>query len=108
MNVPLEDNFADIIGKAQPGLRLSDSELAEKARVNSQTLRKLREGEYDELTLLRVAPVLGLAARALCDLATGNWQPGKIGEVGGLAQFSTSYGGILVNSYLVWEPKTKH
>jgi hydroxyacylglutathione hydrolase len=108
MSIQLEDNFADIIGKAQRGLGLSDTELAEKARVNSQTLRKLREGEYDELTLLRIAPVLGLAARALCDLATGSWQPGKIGEVGGLAQFSTSYGGILVNSYLVWDPKTKH
>src|SRR6266851_10334016 len=106
--IPLEDNFADIIGKAQRGLRLSDSELAEKARVNSQTLRKLREGEFDELALLRVAPVLGLAGRALCDLATGSWKPGKIEEVDGLAQFSTSYGGMLVNSYLVWDTETKH
>ena len=108
MTIQLEDNFADIIGKAQRGLGLSDRELAEKARVNSQTLRKLREGEYDELTLLRIAPVLGLAGRALCDLATGSWQPGKIEEVDGLAQFSTSYDGMLVNSYLVWDPETKH
>ena len=108
MAIQLEDNFADIIGKAQRGLGLSDTELAEKARVNSQTLRKLREGEYDELTLLRIAPVLGLAGRALCDLATGSWQPAKIEEVDGLAQFSTSYSGMLVNSYLVWDPETKH
>ena len=106
--IPLEDNFADIIGKAQRGLRLSDSELAEKARVNSQTLRKLREGEFDELALLRVAPVLGLSARTLCELATGVWKPDKLENVDGLAQFSTSYGGMLVNSYLVWNPDTKH
>ncbi len=106
--IQLEDNFADIIGKAQRGLGLSDTELAEKARVSSQTLRKLREGEYDELALLRIAPVLGLAGRALCDLATGSWKPGKIEEVDGLAQFSTSYGGMLVNSYLVWDTETKH
>ena len=61
--IPLEDNFADIIGKAQRGLGLSDTQLAEKARVNSQTVRKLRAGEFDELTVLRIAPVLGLAAR---------------------------------------------
>src|ERR1700736_2279670 len=106
--IELEDNFADIIGKAQRGLGLSDTKLAEKARVNSQTLRKLRKGEYDELALLRIAPVLGLAGRALCDLARGSWQPGKIEEVDGLAQFSTSYGGMLVNSYLVWDPEAKH
>jgi hydroxyacylglutathione hydrolase len=108
MSIPLEDNFADIIGKAQRGLRLSDSELAEKARVNSQTLRKLREGEFDELALLRVAPVLGLSARALCELANGVWKPDKLENFDGLAQFNTSYGGMLVNSYLVWNPDTKH
>lgn len=106
--IPLEDNFADIIGKAQRGMRLSDTELAEKARVSSQALRKLREGEFDELALLRVAPALGLSARALCELATGGWKPNKLENFDGIAQFSTSYGGMLVNSYLVWNPDTKH
>src|SRR5207237_1117440 len=105
--IPLEDNFADIIGKAQRGLGLSDTQLAEKARVNSQTLRKLREGEFDELTVLRIAPVLGLAGRALCDLATGKWQPKPVRDVDGLAQFTTRFEDMAVNSYLVWNPKTK-
>jgi hydroxyacylglutathione hydrolase len=105
--IPLEDNFSDVISKAQRGLRLSDTELAEKARVNSQTLRKLREGEYDELALLRIAPILGLAARALSDLATGGWQPKKVGEVKGLAAFHTHYHDMAVNSYLVWDLATK-
>jgi hydroxyacylglutathione hydrolase len=105
--IPLEDNFSDIISKAQRGLRLSDTELAEKARVNSQTLRKLREGEFDELALLRIAPVLGLAARALSELATGGWQPKAIPKVNGFAQFHTHYHDMAVNSYLVWDPKSK-
>jgi hydroxyacylglutathione hydrolase len=105
--IPLEDNFADILGKAQRGLRLSDTELAEKARVNSQTLRKLRDGEFDELAVMRVAPVLGLSARALCELAAGGWQPPEIKGLDGLAQFNTSYGGMLVNSYLAWNPNSK-
>ncbi len=70
--IPLEDNAADIIGKAQRGLGISDSELAEKAGLSSQIIRKLREGEFDESALLSVAPILGLDGRALCALAEAN------------------------------------
>jgi hydroxyacylglutathione hydrolase len=105
--IPLEDNFADIIGKAQRGLQLSDTELAEKAGVDAQILRKLRAGEFDEPALVRIAPVLGLNERALCDLARGGWQPEKIEPIDGFAAFSTNYEDMAVNSYLVWDPKTK-
>src|SRR6266705_3738023 len=105
--IPLEDNVADIIGKAQLGLRISDTELAEKARVSSQKIRQVREGDFDELALLRIAPVLGLAARALCELAKGEWHPKKIDERDGLAQFNTHYHGMAVNAYLVWDPASR-
>lgn len=105
--IALEDNFGDIIGKAQRGLGLSDTQLAEKARVSSQKIRTLREGQFDELAVLRVAPVLGLASRALLDLASGRWQPKKIDEVDGLAQFTTRYQDMTVNAYLVWNPDSK-
>jgi hydroxyacylglutathione hydrolase len=62
--IPLEDNAGDIIGKAQRGLGISDSELAEKAGVSAQTIRKLRDGDFDESALLSVAPVLGLDGNA--------------------------------------------
>src|SRR5216684_5304666 len=107
MAIPLEDNVGDIIGKAQRGLRISDAELAEKARVSSQKIRKLREGDFDELALLRVAPALGLAARALCELATGEWHPKKINDREGLGQFNTHYHGMAVNAYLVWDPGSR-
>src|SRR5436189_4126768 len=105
--IPLEDNVGDIIGKAQRGLRISDTELAEKARVNSQTIHQLREGDFDELALLRVAPVLGLAGRALCELAKGEWHPKKIDAQDGLAQFNTHYHDMAVNAYLVWDPASR-
>jgi glyoxylase-like metal-dependent hydrolase (beta-lactamase superfamily II) len=105
--IPLEDNVSDIIGKAQRGLRISDTELAEKARINSQKIRKLREGDFDELALLRVAPVLGLAARALCELARSEWHPKKIEERDGLAQFNTHYHDMAVNAYLLWDPASR-
>src|SRR5207249_5841967 len=81
--IPLEDNFADIIGKAQRGLGLSDTQLAEKARVNSQTVRKLRAGEFDELTALRSPPVPGVAARARSEPAPGSWPQGDTRRHGG-------------------------
>src|SRR5256885_16717260 len=102
--IPLEDNVADIIGKAQRGLRISDSELAEKARVDPEKIRKLRKGDFDELALLRVASVLGLAARPLCELAKSEWHPKKIDERDGFAQFNTHYHGLAVHAYLGWEP----
>src|SRR5205807_2674503 len=71
--IPLEDNVGDIIGKAQRGLGISDSELAEKARVGSETIRQMRDGNFDEPALLSIAPVLGLSGSALCELARGKW-----------------------------------
>src|SRR5206468_4129565 len=57
--IPLEDNVGDIIGKAQRGLGISDSELAERARLSLEKIRALREGDFDEADLMKVAPVLG-------------------------------------------------
>jgi len=94
--LPLEDNAADIIGKAQRGLGISDSELAKKAGVSTQTIRKLRDGDFEEPALLSVAPVLAL----------GEWRPHKIESFDGLAQFTTDYNGMAVNAYLVWKPET--
>src|SRR5215471_899405 len=105
--IPLEDNVADIIGKAQRGLGISDSELAERARISSQTIRKLRDGDFDESALVRVAPILGLDGRALRELANSEWHPRKIEGFDGLKQFNTDYHGMAVNAYLVWNPTTR-
>jgi glyoxylase-like metal-dependent hydrolase (beta-lactamase superfamily II) len=102
--IPLEDNAGDIIGKAQRGLGISDSELADKAEVSAQSIRKLRDGDFDESPLLSIAPVLGLDATALGAIAQGEWRPKKIESLDGLAQFTTDYSGMAVNAYLVWDP----
>ena len=51
MAIPLEDTAADIIGKAQRGLGLSDSQLADKAGITAEQVRRLREGEFDAAAL---------------------------------------------------------
>ena len=80
--ISLEDNAADIVGKAQRGLGISDSELAEKAGVNAQTIRKLRDGDFDESALLSVAPILGWTAKPLPKLRNGEWRPNENRIVG--------------------------
>ena len=105
--ISLEDNVGDIIGKAQRGLGISDSELEKKAGVDLQTIRKLREGDVDEQALQRVAPVLGLSAGPLCELAKGEWRPERIDERDGFAQFNTRYHDMTVNAYLVWDPVSR-
>src|SRR5437016_12828281 len=105
--IPLEDNVGDIIGKAQRGLGVSDSELAKKAGVSLETIRKLREGDVDEQAVRRVAPVLDLSAGPLCELAKGGWRPERIDERDGFAQFTTHYHDIAVNAYLVCDPASR-
>jgi hydroxyacylglutathione hydrolase len=73
--IPLEDNASDIIGKAQRGLKLP--------------------GETDPAKL-------GLNARALRELA--HWHPVER-SLTGVAMFTTPYGEILVNSYVITDGK---
>ena len=48
MNViPLEDNYTDVVGKAQRGLRLSDADLAQRAGISSSELGHFKEGGFD-------------------------------------------------------------
>ncbi len=106
MAIPLEDNFTDILGKAQRGLELSDSQLAEKSGASVEAIRRLREGNFDRATIDQIAPTLQLNADALADLAENRWQPNDA-AVPGLAQFNTPYHDITVNAYLVWDPVSK-
>jgi hydroxyacylglutathione hydrolase len=107
MAIPLEDNVSDIIGKAQRGLGISDSQLAERAGVDAEAVRKLRTGNLEGDAIERVAPLLKLSAAALRKLAAGDWNPERIGDIDGLAMFNTTYGDMTVNAYLVWDPSTR-
>ena len=60
--IPLEDNFDDVIRKAQRGLGLTDSELARRAGLDPAVVRELRGGTFDEAAVRAVAPILRLGA----------------------------------------------
>src|SRR5260370_2854833 len=106
--IELEDNAGDIVGKAQRGLGISDSELGKKSGMSADAVRKARDGQADEATLRAIAPVLDLDPNALVDLAQGQWKPEKVEDFEGLAQFNTSYGGVVVDAHLLLGPATEH
>ncbi|HXI83513.1 MAG TPA: MBL fold metallo-hydrolase [Verrucomicrobiae bacterium] len=105
--IPLEDNFTDIVGKAQRGLNLSGTALAERAGVSLAEVNAVRRGEVDEAVLRKVAGALGLGAEALVASARGAWRPREVGEVRGLGRFNTPFDDMTVNAYVVYDAETR-
>ena len=103
MAIPLEDNFTDIIGKAQRGLGISDGQLAEISGASTDAIRQVRSGKFDLAIAERISLPLQLNAAALADLAQEKFRPPEI-HLDGLAQFNTPYHDMQVNAYLVWDP----
>lgn len=58
--IPLEDNFNDVINKAQRGLKISDADLAKRAEVSLEDLAAVKRGEPIEAVYRRVARHLRL------------------------------------------------
>jgi hydroxyacylglutathione hydrolase len=105
--IPLEDNFNDVIGKARRGLKLGDDQLAKKADVSMAELNEVKQGQFNEEVVRKLAPCLSLGTNALVDLAKKLWRPKNPGTIPGLAIFNTTYEDITVNSFLVWDPKSR-
>jgi glyoxylase-like metal-dependent hydrolase (beta-lactamase superfamily II) len=103
--IPLEDNYTDVVGKAQRGLSLSDAELARQAGLSPGELSRFKGGGFDPVTARKVAGPLQLGAQALLELGEALWYPEPL-QVEGLAAFNTSYRDMTVNSFLVFDPKT--
>ena len=62
--IPLEDNFDDVINKAQRGLRITDADLAQRAEVSAEDLAAVKSGQPIDAVLRRVARHLRLSATA--------------------------------------------
>jgi glyoxylase-like metal-dependent hydrolase (beta-lactamase superfamily II) len=104
--LPLEDNFNDILGKALRGLKLAPSDAAAQAGVSTEALQSLLGGEFDAAAARKVAPVLGLHADSVVASGEKSWAPKPV-SVDGLAQFTTPWEDMMVNSYVVFDPATK-
>jgi hydroxyacylglutathione hydrolase len=101
--IPLEDGFSDILSKAMRGLRLGDDAVAERTGIAALEVRRLREGQFNEVAVRKIASVLGLGADALVRAARRQYFPAPV-RMRGVAQFNTPFEDMTVNSYVVWDP----
>lgn len=110
MRISLEDFYEDIIGKAQGGLKLSDSALLAKSGISQTQLDEAKAGNFDEATARALAPALSLHTESLMEAGLRTWFPESIG-LDGLELFNTpypvpGYEEMTVNAYLIWDPET--
>jgi hydroxyacylglutathione hydrolase len=106
--IPIEDNFDDVISKAQRGLGITDKELCQRAEVSPEDLAAVKSGTLLDAVLRRVARHLRLGPNALEDLAHRRWYPEAPAFPHGFAIFNTPYEDMAVNSYLVWDARAKN
>lgn len=102
----MEDNFEDILGKALRGTGLADEIVEFLTGVPAETIGKMKEGEFDEAALRKVASPLGLDSETLVERAKEAWTPEPV-EIEGLRQYNTVYADMTVNYYLVYDPSSK-
>lgn len=105
--IPLEDNFTDLIAKAQRGLNIADEDLAKRAEVSPADLAAVKAGKPLVAVLRRVARHLRLGPDALEVLAAKTWYPAQPAFPAGFAAFNTRMEDMTVNSYLVWDSRSK-
>jgi hypothetical protein len=105
--IPLEDNFNDVINKAQRGLKISDADLAQRAEVSLPELAAVKGGQVNEVVIRRVARHLRLGVDALVALAHKSWYPEAPLFKRGFAMFNTAFEDMTVNSYVIWDSGTR-
>ena len=105
--IPLEDDYTDILGKAQRGLRITDAQLASRAEITPTDLASLKAGRFNEAVARRVARHLGLHPGALVLIALNKYYPAQPVFRDGFAAFNSPCGGMAVNSYLLWDHRSR-
>lgn len=105
--IPLEDNFDDVINKAQRGRHITDEDLAARAEVSLADLQAVKGGKTIDAVIRRVARHLALNPNALEDLAHKRWYPDIPAFPRGFAAFNTPFEDMTVNSYLVWDSRDR-
>lgn len=106
MKLPVEDDFNDVIGKAQKGQGISTENLANLTGLPEESIRKARRGDFDEKTVSVLGAALGLNGAALLSLGRKDWYPEQPSSMMGFELIATPFYDRHVNAYLLWDPKS--
>ncbi len=105
--IQLEDYHEDILGKAMRGLAIGKNEMANRLGVEKSAIEAILNGDLDEKLITSMAAELSLDGPKLIRSARKAWSPDPI-KIDGLKQFSSSYGDMIVNAYLVWSEVSRN
>ena len=104
--IPLEDNFADVLGKAMAGTGTGESGAAQRSGLDPAQVRSLLDGRFEENAARALAAALGLKTEALVRLGRGEYRP-EVTVPPNLVQVTTPFGGMAVNAYVLWDPENR-
>lgn len=107
MKLPVEDDFNDVLGKAQKGQGISTEVLAEKTGLPEESIRKARRGEFDASDVAILGDALELNVAALLSIGRNEWYPEQPEPIEGIETISTPFYDMHVNAYLLWDSSTK-
>ena len=97
----LEDFHEDILAKAMRGKGIGKNEMAKRIGIQRSAIEAILLGGVDHSLIEMMAKELHLDAGKLIQSARKNWYPSPI-ELDGLKQFSSAYGDMIVNAYVIW------
>ena len=103
--LPLEDEFTDILGKAQRGKNVSLDSLAKHCGCTVHEIRKVLSGDMNESIIRGMCELLKLNRESLMNIAKGQWHPG-VDKIDGMEIFTTPFSSFTVNAFVLWNPKT--
>jgi len=107
MQLPLEDNYEDVLGKAMRGRGLTPEQLAGKAGITVEQTRAVLGGAFEAETARRLARELELGPERVVALGEKTYHPDPVSVEPGVLQFNTPFDDMTVNAYLVWDPATR-
>jgi hydroxyacylglutathione hydrolase len=99
---PLEDNFADVLGKALRGQKLTPHTAARQAGLSEEAVTGLLGGHFEEAPARALATALHLSPDALVKLATGGHSP-SVDRPASIVVITTPFGDMSVNAYILWD-----
>lgn len=104
--IPLEDNFADVLGKAVRGQHLTEHSAARAAHLQEADVAALLDGQFDETAARTLAAALQLSPDALVRLARGAYAP-VVTCPKSVIVATTPFGGMTVNAYILWDRENR-
>jgi hypothetical protein len=84
------------------GLGIGKNDMAERLGAQRSSIEAILNSTVNDELIKMMANELGLHGRKLLQAARKEWSPAPV-VIDGLKQISSSYGDMIVNTFVVWD-----